>query len=124
MFTYSCFFYATGKLWYISQFSVTEIGKIYFVVVFEIVFNYLNKLVSSGSWECDFLETSIWDELAHQCLNFKDHTSNQAFFPQVNGDKMMASAMVDNQPDNRQMSLFSGTNSINIYRVKKGQAQC
>ena len=28
---------------------------------------------------------------------------------------MTASAMADNQPDNRQALLFYGTNSINIY---------
>ena len=36
---------------------------------------------------------------------------------------MTASATADNELDNRQTPLFHGTNSINIYWIKKGQAQ-
>lgn len=37
---------------------------------------------------------------------------------------MTASATIENQLDNRQTPSFNGINSINIYRVKRGQAQC
>lgn len=81
-------------------------------------------LVSSGSWEFDFLEASIWDKLAHQCLRLKDNTSNQTFFQVKGGKKPTVSAMIHNQLDNRQTILSNYVNSINIYWVEKGQTQC